>query len=71
MAALKMGDKVRIKPRQDWYLPSGYKPAGAEGKVVELIEEPAGYVMVALDKDVTGIDKHVPLAFRIEALEKI
>jgi hypothetical protein len=71
MVVLKPGDRVRIKNRTDWYLPSGYKPANAEGKVFEVLAEPEGYVMILLDEDVTGIDKSIPLAFRLEAVEKI
>jgi len=71
MSELKPGDKVRIKNRPDWYLPSGYKPAYAQGTVFEIVEEPEGYVKILMDEDVTGIDKNVPLAFRLEAVEKI
>jgi hypothetical protein len=71
MIALKAGDRIRIKDRQDWYLPSGYKLAGARGQVFEVLEEPEGYVMVLLDEELTGIDKKVPLGFRLEAIEKV
>jgi hypothetical protein len=71
MAVLKPGDRVKIKDRKDWYLPSGFKPANATGVVFEVPDEPQGYVMILLDKEVTGIDKKVPLAFRLEAVEKI
>jgi hypothetical protein len=71
MLDLKPGDRVRIKNRDDWYLPSGYKPANARGTVFEVLEEPQPYVKIILDEDVTGIDKSVPLAFRLEAVEKL
>lgn len=71
MADIKPGDRVRIKDRPDWPLPSGYKLANEEGCVVEIVEEPKGYATVLLDNEVTGIDKQIPLAFRLEALEKI
>jgi hypothetical protein len=70
MANLKPGDRVKIKSRPDWYLPSGYKLAYAEGTVFEVLSEPQGYVKILLDQDITGIDRSIPLAFRIEALEK-
>ena len=71
MINLKPGDRVKIKNRSDWYLPSGYKPANATGKVFEVLDDPKGYIMILLDEEVTGIDKKVPLAFRMESLEKI
>ena len=71
MADIKRGDKVRIKPRSDWWLPSDYKLANATGTVVDVIEEPAGYVTVALDTDISGIDKRIPLGFRLENIENI
>ena len=71
MIEIKEGDRVKIKDRPDWPLPNGYKLANAEGTVFEIIDEPKGYVTVILDKDLTGIDTSVPLAFRIEAVEKI
>jgi hypothetical protein len=71
MADLKAGDRIKIKNRTDWYLPSGYKPSNAEGTVFEVLSEPKGYFLVLLDEDVTGIDKNVPLGFRMEAVEKV
>ena len=71
MNDIKAGDRVRIKDRPDWYMPTGYKLANAEGHVFEVVEEPTGYVTVLLDKDITGLDRSIPLGFRIEAVEKI
>jgi hypothetical protein len=68
---LKIGDRVKIKDRTDWYLPSGYKPANVEGRVFEVIEELPGYVTVLLEKEVTGIDISIPLPFSIDSLDKI
>jgi hypothetical protein len=68
---LKIGDRVKIKDRAGWYLPSGYKPANAEGRVFEVIEEFPGYVTILLDKDVTGIDRSIPLPFSVDYIEKI
>jgi hypothetical protein len=70
MNEIKSGDRIKMKNRQDWYLPSGYLPSGVEGQVVEVLEEPQGFIMVTLDQEVTGIDKRVPLGFRIDAVEK-
>ena len=71
MADIKRGDKVRIKDRPDWWLPSGYKLADATGVVADVIEEPEGYVTVAFDTDIAGIDRRIPLGFRRENIEKI
>ena len=71
MIDIKVGDRVRIKDRPDWPMPTGYKLANAEGQVVEVIEVPEGYVTVKLDKELTGIDTRIPLGFRVETLEKI
>jgi hypothetical protein len=71
LISLKIGDRVKIKARADWYLPSGYKPANAEGRVFEIIEELPGYVTVLMDDEVTGIDLSIPLPISIDCLEKI
>ena len=74
MSDINVGDRVRIKDRSDWPLPSGYQLAQHEGTVFELVEETEGYqgyITVLLDKDTSGIDKSIPLAFRIESVEKI
>jgi hypothetical protein len=71
MVSFKKGDKVRIKDRADWWLPSKYKLANATGIVADVIEEPEGYITVTLDSDISGIDKRIPLGFRIEDIEKI
>lgn len=68
---LNIGDRVKIKDRTDWYLPSGYKLANIEGRVFEVIEEMPGYVTVLLDEDVTGIDLSIPLPFSLDSLDKI
>lgn len=71
MTDIKAGDRVRIKERPDWPMPTGYKLANEEGQVAEVIDKPEGYVTVLLDRDITGIDRSIPLAFRLEAVEKI
>jgi hypothetical protein len=71
MTDFKEGDKIRIKDKSDWPLPTAYKLANVQGKVVEIIKEPEGYIKVLLDQNPTGIDPSVPLAFRVEAVEKI
>jgi hypothetical protein len=71
MAVIKVGDRVRIIDRSDWFLSKKYKLADAEGRVAEVIDEPKGYITVLLDKKITGIDTSIPLGFRLDAVEKI
>jgi hypothetical protein len=71
MADIKRGDRVKIKERPDWWLPSPFKLANATGTVDDVIMEPEGYVTVALDTDISGIDKRIPLGFRVGDVEKI
>jgi hypothetical protein len=63
MAEFKVGDKARVKDRPGW--PGGYKLAGWEGQVVEVKEDPKGWVIMKADK--TGYD----MAFPEAELEKI
>ena len=56
MSELKMGDRVRVKDRPGW--PGGYKIANWEGTVVEVKEDPRGYVIVKADK--TGYNMAFP-----------
>jgi hypothetical protein len=68
----KAGDRVRVKDRPDWPLPTGYRLANLEGRIYDVIDEPEGYVLVLLDKEnATGLDPRVPLGFQASALEKI
>ena len=73
MSDVKLGDRVRIKDRLDWPLPTGYKLANAEGQVVEVIEGLEGYVRVLLDEsqNQSGMDPSLSLSFRVDAIEKI
>lgn len=73
MSDVKVGDRVRIKDRPDWPIPAGYKLANVEGQVVEIVDEPVGYVKVLLDEaqNTTGKDTTTPLVFRAEAVEKL
>ncbi len=63
MDEFKTGDRAKIKDRPGW--PGGYKIADWEGKIVEVKEDPAGYVIMKADK--TGYD----MAFPDHELEKI
>ncbi|MCJ7743750.1 MAG: hypothetical protein MUO99_04225 [Dehalococcoidales bacterium] len=63
MTSLQVGDRVRVKDRPGW--PGGYKIAGWEGKIVEVKDDPAGYVIMEADK--TGYS----MAFPEAELEKI
>ncbi len=63
MNKLKVGDRVRVKDRPGW--PGGYKIADWGGDIVEVKEDPAGYVIMKADK--TGYN----MAFPENELEKI
>ncbi|MFQ5826314.1 MAG: hypothetical protein ACE5IA_03060 [Dehalococcoidia bacterium] len=63
MAEFKVGDRARVKDRPGW--PGGYKLAGWEGEVVEVKEDPKGWVIMKADR--TGYD----MAFPEAELEKI
>lgn len=62
MSTFKVGDKVKVKDRPGW--PGGYKIANWTGKIVEVEEDPAGYVIMKADK--TGYN----MAFPENDLEK-
>ena len=63
MGKFKVGDRVRVKDRPGW--PGGYKIAHWEGEIVEVKEDPQGYVIMRADK--TGNN----MAFPENELEKI
>ena len=63
MADFKVGDRARVNDRPGW--PGGYKIADWEGEIVEVKEDPAGYVIMRADK--TGYD----MAFPDHELEKM
>ena len=86
MAEINIGDRVRIKNREEWPSPPGYRLANLEGKVVkvwgweEVYEEFQDYIMVQLDKIETDVNAATPLNYggisnvlslRVENLEKI
>ncbi len=48
MPEFKVGDRVKVKDRPGW--PDGYKIAGWEGKIVEVKDDPQGYVIMLADK---------------------
>lgn len=59
MAELKTGDRVRVKERPDYTL------SGWEGEVVEVKEDPKGWIIIKADK--TGYR----MAFPETELEKL
>ena len=56
MDKIKVGDRVRIKGRENWPIPPGYRLANAEGTVVkwleyeEVMEEFPEFILVNLEK---------------------
>jgi len=63
MSTSNVGDRVKVKDRPGW--PGGYQIANWEGEIVEVKEDPAGYVIMKADK--TGYN----MAFPENELEKI
>ena len=63
MNQLQVDDRVIVKDRPGW--PEGYKLAGWEGRIVEVKEDPKGYVVMIADK--TGYR----MAFPEGELEKL
>ena len=63
MSELKVSDRVKVKDRPGW--PGGYQIANWEGAIVEVKEDPTGYVIMKADK--TGYN----MAFPENELEKI
>ncbi|WP_322041022.1 FAS1-like dehydratase domain-containing protein [Burkholderia diffusa] len=67
---VKAGDRVRLKDRDDWPMPGGYRLARRTGTVTEVVDYPKGYALIEMDEAVTGIDTRVPLGFRLDAIEQ-
>ena len=63
MPEFKVSDRAKVLDRPGW--PGGYKIANWEGVIVEVKEDPAGYVVMKADK--TGYN----MAFPEHELEKI
>jgi hypothetical protein len=64
MAEFNVGDRVKVLDKPGWP-DGGYKIANWEGKIVAVINDPAGYVLMKADK--TGYD----MMFHEKELEKI
>ena len=62
MAKFNVGDKVKVMDRPGW--PGGYKIANWTGTIVEVKEDPVGYVIMKADR--TGYN----MAFPENELEK-
>lgn len=56
MAKFKVGDKAKVLDRPGW--PGGYKIANWEGVILEVKEDPKGYVIMKADK--TGYNMAFP-----------
>ena len=78
MSDVNIGDKVKIKERQDWPTPPGYRLAGAEGTVLKWaewekpIKDFKNFRLVRID-NAEGEGKFFigrNLFFRIDNLEK-
>ena len=72
MDSLMVGDRVRVKERTEWWLPTKYKLANAQGTVAEIYEDcESQYVALEMDEDLIGVDKRVRVTFHTEAVEKV
>ncbi len=49
MAKFNVGDRVKVLDKPGWP-DGGYKIANWEGRIVEVMENPAGYVLMKADK---------------------
>lgn len=63
MTKFAVGDRARVLDRPGW--PGGYKLANWEGEIIEVKEDPIGFVIMRADK--TGYH----MAFPEVELEKI
>ena len=64
MAEFKIGDRARVNDKPGW-VDGGYKTAGWEGRIVEVMKNPAGWVLMKADK--TGY----AMLFNVKELEKL
>ena len=64
MSKFKVSDRVKVLDKPNWP-DGGYKIANWEGVVIQVVENPAGYVMIKADK--TGYN----MLFHEKELEKI
>ena len=79
MVKFNIGDKVRIKDRQDWPTPPGYRLANSEGTITKIWEQdvPQGeifqeYVQVKIEKtECKELDISHTYNFRQENIELI
>jgi hypothetical protein len=53
MSKFNVGDRVKVLDKPNWP-DGGYKIANWEGTIIQVVENPAGYVMMKADK--TGYD---------------
>ena len=53
MPKFNVGDRVKVLDKPNWP-DGGYKIANWEGTIIQVVEDPAGYVMMKADK--TGYD---------------
>jgi hypothetical protein len=77
MAKITIGDRVRIKDREDWPKPPGYRFTNSEGTVVkwvewqELLEDFQSFAYVHIEKSEAKEYIGSSMYFLVESLEKI
>lgn len=70
---IKVGDRVRVKGRPDWPLPTPHPTVGRTAKVIEAAtnRDLGAYCFIAFDEDITGLDPRIVVGARYDQMEKI
>ena len=68
-----VGDRVRIKERPDWPLPTRHPTAGHTAVITEFHphKDLGGYCFIQFDEDIIGLDPRVTVGMRLDQLEKL
>lgn len=75
MPDIKLGDRAKVRTRDDWPSPPGYPLAGCIGTVVKVWDPDnpvlSRFLEVRLDEAMGGFGGGTPLTFHVEDLEKL
>lgn len=69
----RIGERVRIRPRNDWPLPTPHPTAGHTAVITEFHphKDLGGYCFIQFDEDITGVDPRVAVGMRLDQLEML